>query len=286
MEIKLIATDLDGTFVDDEKCLIQENVDAFRLCAERGIQIVPATGRTMNGVPDEIKKLPGVRYMITTNGASVTNLETGEVISTCRMSAETAARVMKLARDSADDIMYDAYVEGIGYAREDFYNHLDHYVHSPALIELVRKTRKPVPDNIAYIESCGKDVEKINMFFVDMDARARMRTCLLEIPEIYVSSAIPNNLEINAVGADKGSALLRLAAFLHIKKEETMAFGDGENDISMIREAGLGVAMENGEENVKAVADYVTVTNNEAGVAAAIHKFIFGECVEEACSLV
>ena len=274
MEIKLIATDLDGTFVDDRKNMLEENVRAFAACAERGIEIVPATGRTIVGVPDEIKNLPGVRYAITTNGASVADLKEGKIIITCRMSNETAIRVMELARDSADDIMYDAYVDGIGYAREDFYKNLEHYVYSPALVNLVKITRRPVPDNIAYIKECGAEVEKINLFFVDMEARARMRSILSAITEIVVSSAIPNNLEINAVGADKGNALIRLAELLGIRREETMAFGDGENDISMIRMAGLGVAMENGEESVKAVADYITVTNNEAGVAAAIRKFV------------
>lgn len=274
MSIKLIATDLDGTFVNDQKQLLEENVRAFKECAERGIQIVPATGRTIFGVPDEIKKLPGVRYAITTNGASVADLKTGTIISTCRMSMETAVRVMELARDSEDDIMYDAYIDGIGYAREDFYDNLEHYLWTPALVDMVRKTRRSVPDNIEYIRHCGSEVEKVNLFFTDMEARTKMRAILAEIPDIIVSSAIPNNLEINAAGADKGSALMHLAELLDIKKEETMAFGDGENDISMIRMAGLGVAMKNAEEHVKAVADYVTVTNNEAGVAAAIRKYV------------
>lgn len=274
MSIKLIATDLDGTFVNDQKQLLEENVQAFKECAERGIQIVPATGRTIFGVPDAIKKLPGVRYAITTNGASVADLKTGTIISTCRMSMETAVRVMELARDSEDDIMYDAYIDGIGYAREDFYDNLEHYLWTPALVDMVRKTRRSVPDNIEYIRHCGSEVEKVNLFFTDMEARTKMRAILAEIPDIIVSSAIPNNLEINAAGADKGSALMHLAELLDIKKEETMAFGDGENDISMIRMAGLGVAMKNAEEHVKAVADYVTVTNNEAGVAAAIRKYV------------
>ena len=101
-----------------------------------------------------------------------------------------------------------------------------------------------------------------------------MRKVLAEIPEVLVSSSLPNNLEINAVGADKGGALLRLAELLGIRREETMAFGDGENDISMLRMAGFGVAMENAEEHIKAVADHITVTNNEAGVAVALRKFV------------
>ena len=146
-------------------------------------------------------------------------------------------------------------------------------MHGLRVAELVRRTRDSVPDNIAYLKERGQDADKINMFFCDMDARKRMREELSKIPGILVSSSIPNNLEINAEGADKGGALIRLAARLGIDREATMSFGDGENDLSMIRMAGIGVAMENGEESVKAAADYITKTNNEAGVAKAICHF-------------
>ena len=274
MIIKLIATDLDGTFVDDQKQLIPENVQAFAECAQKGIYIVPTTGRTIVGIPDEIRTLPGVRYVITSNGATIVDLQSGKIISSCLMSAETVLKIMELARDSEDDIMYDAYVDGVGYTKQEFWDNLLHYVPNPAVLDLVRKTRKPVPDSIEYIRSLGVDIEKINLFFTTEEARMRMRKVLADIPEVLVSSSLPNNLEINAVGADKGGALLRLAELLGIRQEETMAFGDGENDISMIRMAGIGVAMENAEEHVKAVANHITVTNNEAGVAAALRKFV------------
>lgn len=274
MTIKLIATDLDGTFVDDRKHLINENVQAFAECAKRGIHIVPATGRTIVGIPDEIINLPGVRYAITSNGASVVDLTSGEAVSSCKMNTETVIRIMELAKDSEDDIMYDAYVDGMGYTKQEFWDNLLHYIPDPGVLELVRKTRTPVPDNIEYIRAAGADAEKINMFFVEEEARKRMRTALADVPGISVTSSLPNNLEINAAGADKGGALLRIAEYLGIMPEETMAFGDGENDISMLRMAGFGVAMENAEEHVKRAADHVTVTNNEAGVAAALRKFV------------
>ena len=274
MEIKLIATDLDGTFVDDSKQLIEENVKAFAECAERGIEIVPTTGRTMVGLPDAIKNLPGVHYAITNNGGVVVNLVTGETIYECLMDAELAAKIMELVRDCDDDIMYDAYIGGIGYSRFEFIANVEHYVKNPGIIDLVKSTRRPVEDNIAYVKNCGCGIEKINLFFADMEARVRMRAKLAEIPGILVTSSLVNNLEINACGADKGTALLRLGEHLNIRREEIMALGDGENDITMLRMAGLGVAMANAEEQVKEVADYITVTNNEAGVAAAVRKFV------------
>lgn len=274
MGIKLIATDMDGTFLDDEKNIPEENLKALLECADRGIEIVPATGRTVRGLPEEIKALPGVRYAITTNGAVVADLKEGKEVNTCRIPTELAVKVMTMARESQDDIMYDAYIEGIAYTTEYFYTNTEKYVPTKGLVALVRKTRQVVPDNIAYVGAQGKEIDKINMYFLDMDAKQRMRETLAAVPGILVSSSIPNNLEINAAGADKGSALVRLASYLGIKQEETMAFGDGENDFSMIRMAGIGVAMENGEESVKAAADHVTTTNNKAGVAAAIRQFV------------
>lgn len=276
MEIKLIATDMDGTFLDDNKIAPEENIEALRECAARGIEVVPATGRTIFAVPEEIKNLPGVRYAITTNGAVVADLKEGTILSSCKMSKETAIKIMEMARDSEDDIMYDAYVEGIGYTSEYFMDNLNHYAKSPGIAGLIRKTRRAVLDHIEYVRQCDSEIEKINLFFVDMEARKRMRERLLAMPEIVVTSAIPENLEINAAGASKGGALRRLAEYLSINIEETMAFGDGENDISMLREAGCGVAMENAEPSVKEAADYITKTNNEAGVADAIRRFIIG----------
>ncbi len=274
MGIKLIATDLDGTFLDDEKNIPPENMAALRECAERNIEIVPATGRIAIGLPDEIKELPGVRYAITVNGAEVFDFKENRVISSCLMPVETALDLLMIARESSDDIMYDAYLDGIGIMSEDLFRELERFSPSPAITKLIRKTRRTVPDNIAYIKEKNRDVQKVSMLFLSEDARVRMRRRLAGYPGILVSSSLPNNLEINAEGAEKGGALLRLAEHLGLKREEVMAFGDGENDLTMVRAAGLGVAMENGNPEVKAAADYVTGTNNEAGVAAAIRRFV------------
>lgn len=273
MEIRLIATDMDGTFLDDEKNIPEENMKALAECASRGIEIVPATGRTLGGVPEEIKTLPGVRYAIVTNGAVIMDLKENREIDACRMTPGLALQVMELARKSPDEIMYDVYIEGTGYTTEEFYRNIGHFVPAAGLAAHVKRTRRVVPNHIAYIRERNVPADKINLFFTKPEARERMRRALKEIPGILVSSAIPTNLEINAAGADKGSALLRLAAYLGLDREATMGFGDGENDLSMLTMAGIGVAMKNGEESVKAAADYVTLTNNEAGVAAAIRRF-------------
>lgn len=274
MGIRLIATDLDGTLLDDKKHVPEQNMQALQECAARGIEIVLATGRTVQGIPEVLKCLPGVRYVITTNGAVVADLKEGCTIDSCRMSAGKAAEVMSLAAESPYDVMYDVYIDGQGFTMEPFFSELRRYVKTEGMEALVKKTRVVVPDTIKYVMDQGRDVDKINLFFVNMEDKERMRQKLKEVEGILVSSSIPNNLEINADGADKGGALLRLASYLNMEAAETMAFGDGENDLSMMEKAGVGVAMENGEASVRKAADYVTLTNEEAGVAAAIEKFI------------
>lgn len=274
MGIRLIATDLDGTLLDDKKQVPERNMQALQECAARGIVIVPATGRTVRGIPDRIRELPGVRYVITTNGAVVADLEENCIIDSCRLPMEKAVEIMELAADSSDEIMYDAYIDGDGFSMERFLSNVRYYVKTEGMEELIRKTRQVVPDTIQYVRDQAKEVDKINFFFVDLDAKERMRETLKTVEGILVTSSIPNNLEINAAGADKGGALLRLASYLNMEPAETMAFGDGENDLSMMEKAGIGIAMENGEKSVRKAADYVTLTNEEAGVAAAIEKFI------------
>ena len=164
MKIGLIATDMDGTFLDDEKQIPEANWQALLACAARGIQIVPATGRTVQGIPDRIRTLPGVHYAITTNGAVVADLKEDRIISTCRIPVDTALRVLEMARDSGDDIMYDAYMDGIGCTTQYFYDHAERYAVSAGVAALIRKTRRVVPDNIRYVKEMGKEIDKINMF--------------------------------------------------------------------------------------------------------------------------
>ena len=112
------------------------------------------------------------------------------------------------------------------------------------------------------------------MFFRDMELRAQKLVELQErFPDIVVSSGIVNNIELNSEDAHEGAALLALCQHLNIDPSETIAFGDGLNDISMLRAAGIGIAMENAPQSIKDCADYITDTNDNDGVAQAIARF-------------
>lgn len=279
MDIKLIALDLDGTLLDSKKNLSARNKEIIVECLKRGIHVVPNTGRTVIGIPGEILSIPGIRYAITTNGAVIIDLQEDHIIDSRKLTTQKALELLILA--DQQQAMYDCYIEGRGVSESKFLDHLDRYRISPELKDLVQKTRDLVPSILEYVKSYEGQIEKVNMFFADESERLEMRKKLAEVSDIIVSSSMPNNLEINAVGATKGEGILRLAEYLGLKPEQTMAFGDGENDFNMIQMAGCGVAMDNGDPELKKYADYITTSNDQDGVAEAIEKLVFDKMSED-----
>ena len=275
MDIKLIALDLDGTLLDSKKQLSEANRKALTECIQNGILIVPCTGRTADGIPSEIKDIDGIRYAIATNGAVIHDLKEGAVLDTRMLTWEKAMELLEFVDNYP--VMYDPYIEGRGITEPKFFENLSDYCLTDALQDLVKKTRDLHPSIIDYVRNTRKPVEKINLFFPDMEGRARLRAELNKQADILVTSSISNNLEINALGASKGEAIHRLADLLGIDRAQTMAIGDGENDFTMIRMAGVGVAMKNASEELQAEANYVTETNDDDGVAAAIYRLVFGK---------
>lgn len=272
-EIKLIALDLDGTLLTTKKELSERNRNVLRRCAEQGIEIVPCTGRIWAGVPEFVKSLPGVHYAITVNGAVVEDVENHRVLDERKMSLQTALEILEMAKEY--QTMYDAYVGGHGYGEARFMDHMEEYGIPEVLQAMILQTRQPVENLMAEIRKMGGLVDKINYFFDDGQERLRAKAALDARGDVIVTSSFSNNLEINALGATKGEAIVRLADYLGLAYEQTMGFGDGDNDMTMMTMSGIGVAMGNAVDSLKEKADYVTVSNDEDGVAAALEHFLW-----------
>ena len=142
-------------------------------------------------------------------------------------------------------------------------------------LESLKNLRTPVPELKAHLAQVGHDVQKIQMFFQDMALRARaMEDLQRQFPDTAVTSSIPRNIEINSREATKGRALLGLAEYLGLDPAQTMAFGDDLNDLSMLQNAGIGVAMGNAGPEAKAAADEITLDCDHSGVAAALKRLL------------
>ena len=257
----IIALDLDGTLLNSNKELTPGNVDALQKAAEAGYEIVPTTGRFFGAMPEEIRSLPFIRYAITINGAQVEDLRTGEIIFRAEIPWEQAAEIMAYLDEKA--VIYDCYMDNKGWMSEAMKEEMPEVVEDPHYRQLIYSHRQSVPELKAFLaDYCpahGVDVQKIQLFVKYPELKPEI---MGELPQrfehIAVSSAIIQNIEINQSHANKGEALLALADYLGVPRESTYAFGDGLNDLSMIREAGVGIVMENAFPELKAEADWIT----------------------------
>ena len=269
----IIALDLDGTLLNSAKELTEGNRRALERAYEAGYAIVPTTGRFYGGMPQCIRDLPFVRYCITINGAEVADLETGEVIYRAEIPNALALAVYE-AMDR-ENVLYDAYQHNAAFMSVAHKARIDTMVSSDHYREMLHRLRKPVPDLKAFLRENGDSVQKIQLFTVDRPLRLRL---MERLPTMFdglaVSSSVIDNIEINDSRAHKGAALLALAAHLGLERKDTFAFGDGLNDLTMLREAGIGFAMENGEPEVKAMADRITCSCDEDGVARGIEHIL------------
>ena len=191
---------------------------------------------------------------------------------------EDAKKALEILRKY--DTLQEVYFDGQGYAEADKLEEVHRYHHSPHMQEYVRKSRICVSELDEIIAQENRAMDKVQGLFADMKEREQAWQELKRFDSLELVGSLKYNIEINAAGVNKGKGLLELGGILGISREEIMAFGDGDNDIAMLREVGFGVAMENADEEVKAVADYVTGSNDEDGVAKAIARFVLGETVQ------
>ena len=273
-EIRLIALDLDGTLLNSEKQLSQVNRAALERAADMGIHIVPTTGRFYGGMPYVIRALPFIRYVITINGAQCADLCEDKILYSAEIPWQQAVDIMTFL--DGFPVLYDCYQRNDAWMTAAQKEHIDAVVSDPHYRKMLHQLRKPVLDLKETLKARQEGAQKIQ-FFTD---KPEVRVFLMEelprrFPDLCVSSSMPQNVEINQKDANKGQALLALCAHLGLDRSQTLAFGDGLNDLSMLKQAGIGVAMENASDTVKAAADYITLSCDADGVAAGICKFCF-----------
>ncbi len=273
-DYRIIALDLDGTLLNSNKELTERSRAVLEKAAAEGIEIVPTTGRFYDGMPEAIRQLPFIRYFIAMNGAEVRDLQTGELIYAAEMPWQQCVEIM--TEFDSLPFIYDCYMNSAGWMSGEFMDRVDSVIDSPHFRALVHRTRNRVPELKAFLRNRGQDVQKISCFTRDEPLRLEMLSTLAQRYEnIIVSSSVDQNIEINHINANKGAALQALAKHLSIPLSSTMSFGDGLNDLSMLRDAGLGIAMANACPEAKACAKALAASCDEDGVAKAIEKYCF-----------
>jgi len=265
MGIKLVAIDLDDTLLDSRLQISPETTRILQQVADRGIKITLATGRMFCSARPYAVKLGIDVPLITYQGALVKKAFADEVLYHRRVPGDMVLPVVNTAREAGyhyqvyyDDKLYMESLtpEGLAYAE---------------LAGVVPVVDRDLPVRLAY-------EEPTKIIIINNDQRA-LQQMEAELKEhfaglLYITRSKPHYLEFMNKEATKGRALQAVSEYFAIDRRDVMAIGDSYNDIDMLKWAGIGVAVSNAPPEVKRHADYVTTSNDENGVAAALRHFI------------
>ncbi len=273
--IQLIALDLDGTTLTGDNTISERNQNALFSAMKQGVYVVPATGRTFQKMPSCVRELPGIRYAICSNGASVYDVAADKNIYENLMPYETTAQMLQFGDEY--QCFLEVYLQGKSYCRLSQLDHVMEYPRLSDYVSHVRSTRLPVESLKKLVLDAGCGVEKVNLWPKRREDFPVMWEKLLKNEGVSITSSGFGNIEVNNRGCDKGDGLLHLCEYLKIPRENVMAAGDNLNDGPMIEYAGESVAMGNAIDELKQKAKYIAKTNLEDGVADMVEKLVLGK---------
>lgn len=274
MSIKLIALDLDGTTINNDRVISEGNRKAMAAAADKGVNIVIATGRPLGALPRDVFEIEAIRYALTSNGASITDIREDRTFYENCLSPRAVEASVELLRQH--DYVLETFVKGVAYIEGWYYEEVKRTGYCFRDANYILNTRNPVDDIYDFMLKNREHLENINVNFEDISEKPAMHEKLIMLPETTITSSFDHNLEIGGETTSKADALRQMGRLMGIDRSEMMAIGDSPNDIAMLKEAGTAVAVGNAKDEVKAKADYIAPTNHEDGVADAIEKFVLG----------
>lgn len=267
---KILVLDIDGTLTDSKKCISRVTKRALRRAQNKGVKIVLASGRPTPGIVPVANEL-GFKehggYILSFNGGKIIDYSEDNTVFESVLPGEM---IPSLYNDSVENK-----VSIISYDKTSVLTETpdDEYIIKEAALN-----KMPITEVESFVEAVQHPVTKCLMtgeptHLAEVEQKIKVKYG--ESLSIYRSE--PYFLEIMPKGIDKAQSLSRLLQHLGLTREQMIACGDGFNDLSMIRYAGLGVAMSNAQKIVKRSADYITFTNDENGVAHVVDKYILGK---------
>ena len=260
---KIIACDLDGTLLNSNGLISEENKNAIEKLTSFGVEFVPATGRTISEIPKELIKNPHIRYYIYANGAGVYDKLTNERILLC-MPKEVSQKMLDILCSYDTHITFrhggECFVDAKKQTEESFL-----YYHIWECHRRVIENYANLTENFIECAYSLDDIEVFAVFFHDEKEQTECLKLLNEIDEILLMDSYPNGrgVEICGINSGKGKALKALADKLELDISQTVACGDSDNDQTMIDTAGLSLAPSNSRQSIKDSADAVICSNDE-----------------------
>ena len=268
---KLITIDLDGTLLNRYGEVTEYTKDIIKKTTNKGVLVVLASGRISESVLTIAKEIGADKYYISGNGSVLYDMQKDEILYENYLTKEKVLEIIELC--DKNSIYYNIYTENAVLAKSLNYN-VAFYNYENTKKSSDKKTDiNIVEDMYNYIKNSNLNkflkitiCDESKIVFSSILKKIKTGTKEVEVGYFYT--------EVSSKNVDKWFAIEKVMELENIKKEEVMALGDNNNDIVMIKNAGLGVAMGHSNEQVKKVADYITVDNNEDGVAKAIEQYV------------
>lgn len=276
MAIRLIVTDLDGTLMAPDHVTVTERTKKALLDAhDQGVKTAIATGRTISLIGMVTQQVDFIDYVIYSNGAAVYDRVNKKLIYMAFFPAQKALELA--AYLESEPLFYEMYANGWSYVPKEKASLFDGGALPPEFIEKITENVNFVEDMTQVVRR--SDVEKFNVSSMAPDRAAAITDRLKHFDGADWTSSLPdsnvqNQMELMRSGVHKGSAVSGMCQALGILPEEVMAFGDAENDCTMLRFAGWSFAMGNACDACRAAAKYQTASNAEDGLAQAVEKYV------------
>ena len=275
-KVKLISIDLDGTLLDDSRVIPRKNIAALNKVSEQGISIVISTGSPFELIPFEQLEGLQIDYVITANGSATYRVKDAICIYEDCVETEQIIPVVQFLMEQ--DIHMDIFMEGKGFCPNKCRDIIKKLDIPKARQEYLLNKRVWIEDPVSYICEKSLKVQKITInFYPDVDGtfvdKKEVEDYLSTQSGLDIIDGRYQNIEVTKIGTDKGKALKDLCEQLDISIDRTMVMGDSLNDLDSSKMAGIGIAMENALPVVKENANYITLSNEECGVADAIRYY-------------
>ena len=270
---KIVASDLDGTLLNEEQAVSEENFRAISEMKRLGVEFVPTTGRGMNEVDISLINSPDIRYIITSNGAVVFDKKLGKRILTRYISRDSMSLILDTVRPY--NVFIVVHEGGKTYYDKDKYN--PEFLNICGVGEyygyIIGKYAEAVENFESFLlSSC--EVELMSLFF-ELDEGLRSGKQIFEDSgRLCAASPSPNYLEVYSSDAGKGKTLAAFADKIGVDIEDVIAVGDSNNDATLIEKAGLGLAVANACDALKEIADQTICENSEHIAKYVLEHFI------------
>lgn len=268
---KWCVCDMDGTLLNSQGVISEENEKALKVLQEKGLEVIIASGRVDLLVKSYIKQLNLKGYIIGCNGGLIKNIETGKVLYSKTMDKDAAKEILFYCIENKINFLIytiDLVYSNTNNPRANYYENLNGRV-SKDLHVPIKYVDDAIIKNIDNI-----DILKILLICDNHEEVQVLESKFSKIDTLTVVSSLNGLLDIMASNISKGNALKILSKKLDVDLSKVIAFGDNNNDLEMLQCVGMPIAMENAVESIKLQAKYITKSNDESGIAYAINNFI------------